>query len=146
MVRLTPTKRLVSLAAIGFSASLGLSACSAAANVSDTPTTVDEGRAIAQAVADKAGCGSFEDYIVNGPPDRWKFTCQFNDDMFGIIAYGSPKARSEYEAQLRETGWQYWSQDSYTIVAPWRPASGSTSQSLEPFKKALDHAKTQSAG
>jgi hypothetical protein len=142
MVRLTPRKRLVSLAAICFLASLGISACSAAANITATPTSVDEARALAQALADKAGCGSsFEDYIVNSHPDRWKFTCQMNDDMFEIIAFGSPKARSEYETQLRETGWQYWSQDSYTIVAPWTSTIGSTGQSLEPFKKALDHSK-----
>lgn len=142
MVRLKARYRLVNFAVIGFLASLSLLACSAPANISVTPTSVDEARALAQAIADKAGCGSsFEDYIVNGHPDRWKFTCQMNDDMFEIIAFGSPKARSEYETQLRETGWQYWSQDSYTIVAPWTSTIGSTGQSLEPFKKALDHSK-----
>lgn len=141
MVRLTARYRLVNFVVIGFLASLSLSACSAPASISATPTSVDEGRALAGAVADKVGCGSLEDFNVNGHPDRWKFTCQMNDDMFEIIAYGSPKAKSEYETRLKETGWQYWSQDSYTIVAALKPTSPPTGQSLEPFKKALDHSK-----
>lgn len=141
MVRLTPTKRLVGFAVTGFIGLLGMSSCSAAANISATPTSVGEARALAEAVANKAGCGSFEDYNVNGQPDQWKFTCQMNNASFEIIAYGSPKARSEHETHLGETGMQYWSQDSYTVVASSTSTSAATSQNLEPFRKALDRSK-----
>ena len=144
MVPKTPRKRRVSVAAIGFLALLDLSDCSAAANVAATPTTVDEGRGIAEAIAAKAGCGSFEDYNLNGHPGRWSFTCQMNDASFEIIVYGSLNARTEHETQLSDAGWQYWSQDSYTIVSAFKPTTPATSRSLEPFKEALDHSKTQS--
>ncbi|MBT8161654.1 MULTISPECIES: hypothetical protein [Arthrobacter] len=139
-------ERLVTLAAVGFAVSLGMSACSAvAANTTATPTTADEARTLARAVADKAGCGSFEDYIVNSRPDWWKFTCQIKDDTFSIVASRSPKARSDDETHLKETGQQYWTQDSYSIVAVPKSNSKSTigaiSPDLEPFKKALDRSK-----
>ncbi|MFH5880233.1 hypothetical protein [Arthrobacter sp. NA-172] len=112
-------------------------------NITDTPSSVDAARALAQAIADRAGCGSLEDYDVNGQTGRWTFTCQMNDATFDITAYGSPKARSEQEAQLRFSGWQYWSKDSYTVVAipksTSKSASGAITPDLEPFKKALDH-------
>lgn len=69
-------------------------------SLKERPKDVDSARDLATTVADRADCGSFEDYQIKST-DYWTFTCQKSDRTYLIRADAATATRGELIKKLK---------------------------------------------
>ncbi|MGH7760516.1 MAG: hypothetical protein ACREOY_03750 [Candidatus Dormibacteraceae bacterium] len=111
-------------------------ACSLSASVAtdSTPASLDDARQLAQSVASKAHCGSFEDLGTGPAAATWVFTCQRSGSSFEVTVWGSQTAKSAGIAALDARHATYFSKNMYAVTVV-SSQNGATDSALTPFKK-----------
>ena len=111
-------------------------ACSLSAPMATdaTPTSLQDARQLAQTVASKAECGSFEDLGAGPAAATWIFTCQKPGSSFEITVYGSQEAKSSGMAALDTRQATYFSKNNYAVTVVLSE-NGSMDSALTSFKK-----------
>ena len=101
VVRLTRTTRTAVVASLVLAAgTAALTGCSSSDVTLDSrPTDAGSAQDLAELVADKADCGSFEYY--DDTQEHWDFTCQAGNGSYLIRVVGDDNAR---KASLDELG------------------------------------------
>jgi hypothetical protein len=121
---------------IALALALGLQcACSVPQATDAMPTSTEGARHLAQAVASKGSCGSFEDYTFDRARDTWVFTCQKPGLSFEIVAYGSEDARSAGIKALDTSRTTYVAKDFYAVAVAASEPGNAVDSALAAFKK-----------
>jgi hypothetical protein len=113
-----------------------LAGCSSSDVTLDTrPTDADSAQALAELVADTAGCGSFEYY--DDTQDQWAFTCQSGDASYDIRVVPDEDAK---RAVLQQLGASPPVKAGAYFLAQAAQVNGEASGDLERFPGEIQNA------